>query len=57
MPLFDRIVAIVVLGLLAGALAVPAFHAWADFRRQRRAVDLLLRSITEIETPTPERRP
>ena len=57
MPLFDRIVAIVVLALLAGVLAIPAFHAWADFRRQRRALDILVRSITEIETPTREPRP
>ena len=56
-PLFDRIVAVMVLGLTAGWLAWRAFGAWADYRRQRKALDLLVRSMTEIEQPSRERRP
>lgn len=58
MPLFDRIVAVTVLGVLAGVLMIRAIHVWADYRRQRRALDLLLRSVTEIEKhPSRESRP
>jgi hypothetical protein len=57
MPLVDRIVATVFLGLLAGVLLVRATRAWADYRRQKRAVDLLVRSMTELEEPRKERRP
>ncbi len=57
MPLVDRIVATVFLGLLAGVLVVRAARVWADYGRQRRAVDLLVRSMTEIEEPRKERRP
>ncbi len=56
-PIFDRIVAVAVLGLTAGWIALRAFRAWADYRRQRRALDLLVRSMTEIEHPTREHRP
>lgn len=56
-PLFDRVVVIVLLGLLASALLVRAWRAWADYRRQQRALDLLVRSMTEIEEPRKERRP
>lgn len=56
-PIFDRIVAVVVLGLTAGWIALRAFIAWADYRRQRRALDVLVRSMTEIERPSRERRP
>ena len=56
-PLLDRIVAVLVLGLTAGWIAFRAVRAWADYRRQRRALDILVRSMTEIERPTRERRP
>jgi len=56
-PLFDRIVAVVILGLTAGWIAFRAIRVWADYRRQRRALDLLVRSMTEIEQPTREPRP
>ena len=49
MPLVDRIVAGAVLTGTGGLLAIRALRTWADFRRQRRAVDLLVRSMTEIE--------
>lgn len=54
--LFDRIVAVLVLGLTSGWIALRAVRAWADYRRQRRALDLLVRSMTEIEQPSRERR-
>lgn len=57
MPLFDRIAAVAVLGVLAAALMIRALRVWADYRRQRRALDLLLRSVIEIEErPTREHR-
>jgi hypothetical protein len=56
-PLLDRVVAVVVLGLTTGWIALRAVRAWADYRRQRRALDLLVRSMTEIEHPARERRP
>lgn len=56
-PLFDQVVAMAFLGLLAGVLVVRAVRAWAEYRRQRLAVDLLVRSMTEIEEPRKERRP
>jgi hypothetical protein len=55
-PMLDRIVAVVLLGLLAGWLVVRAARAWSDYRRQRRALDLLVRSMTEIEQPSREHR-
>ena len=57
MPLLDRIVAIVVLSATLGVLAFRAYRMWVDFRIQRRAVELLVRSVTELERPTEERRP
>lgn len=57
MSLVDRIAAIVFLGLLSGVLVVRAVRVWADYRRQRRAVDLLIRSMTELEEPRKEHRP
>jgi len=55
-PLFDKIVAIVVLTGLGGVLSIRAFRAWADYRLQRRSLDLLVRSVTEAEQPERERR-
>jgi len=57
MPLFDRIVSVVVLAALGGVVVYRAFRAWADYRLQRRSVDLLVRSVTEIEHPEREPRP
>ena len=56
-PLLDRIVAVLVLGLTAGWIALRAVRAWTDYRRQRRALDVLVRSMSEIEQPARERRP
>jgi hypothetical protein len=56
-PLFDKVVAIAALGALGGVLTVRAFRAWADYRLQRRSVDLLVRSVTEAERQERERRP
>jgi hypothetical protein len=56
-PLFDRIVSLVMLLGLGGLIAARAFRAWADYRVQRRAVDLLVRSVTESEKqPKPRER-
>ena len=55
-PTFDRIASIVVLAVLGGAIVYRAFRAWADYRLQRRSVDLLVRSVTEIEHPEREPR-
>ena len=57
MPLLDKIVAGIALGGLGGVLVLRAFRAWADYRLQRRSVDLLVRSVTEAEQPERERRP
>lgn len=56
MPAFDRIVSVVVLVLFGGLLGVRAIRAWADYRVQRRALDLLVRSVTEAEKPQKEHR-
>jgi hypothetical protein len=56
MPAFDRIVAVFVLVAFGGLLLVRAIRAWADYRLQRRALDLLVRSVTEAEKPQKERR-
>jgi hypothetical protein len=56
-PLLDRVVAVLVLGATVGWIALRAFRAWADYRRQRRALDLLVRSMSEIERPAREHRP
>lgn len=55
MPAFDRIVSVVVLVGFGGLLLVRAIRAWADYRVQRRAVELLVRSVTEAEKPYKER--
>jgi hypothetical protein len=57
MPAFDRIVSVAVLTGTGGVLVFRAFRAWADYRLQRRSVDLLVRSMTEIEEPDREHRP
>lgn len=56
-PIFDRVVAVVILGLTASVLVVRAIGVWAEYRRQRRALELLVRSIIEIERPSREHRP
>ena len=55
MPLFDRIVAWIALGGTGGLIALRSAKAWLDFRRQRKALDLLVRSMTELERPAKER--
>jgi hypothetical protein len=55
-PLFDKIVAVVALTGLGGVLSIRAFRAWADYRLQRRSLDLLVRSVTEAEQTERERR-
>jgi hypothetical protein len=57
MPAFDWIVSVMVLAGLAGLLVVRALRAWADYRIQKRAVDLLVQSMTELEEAEPEHRP
>jgi hypothetical protein len=56
MPAFDRIVSVLVLVGFGGFLGVRAFRAWADYRVQRRALDLLVRSVTDAEKPEKEHR-
>ena len=56
MPAFDRIVSVVVLVGLGGLLLVRSIRAWADYRVQRRALELLVRSVTEAEKPQKEHR-
>lgn len=56
MPAFDRIVSVAVLVGFGGLLLARAIRAWADYRVQRRALDLLVRSVTEAEKPQKERR-
>ena len=53
----DRIVSVVVLTGTGGVLVFRAFRAWAEYRLQRRSVDLLVRSMSEIEEPDREHRP
>lgn len=57
MPLIDQIVAVAVLGGTGGAVAWQTFRAWREFRMQRRALDLLVRSMTEIDDPRRESTP
>jgi hypothetical protein len=57
MPLLDRVVSGVVLGTGASMLALRALRAWREARVQRRAIDLLTRTVTELERPARERRP
>jgi hypothetical protein len=56
MPAVDRIASVVTLVGLGGLLVLRAVRAWADYRVQRRAVDLLVRSVTEVERPKPRER-
>lgn len=51
MPLADRIVAVVVLGGTGGTVAFRSWRAWREYRIQRRALDILVRSMTEVEDP------
>jgi hypothetical protein len=58
MPLADRVAAVVVLGGTGGAVASKSWRAWREYRIQRRALTLLIRSVTEAEhrkreAPTP----
>lgn len=54
MPLADRIVAVVVLGGTGGTVAFWSWRAWREYRIQRRALDILVRSMTEVEDPRHE---
>jgi hypothetical protein len=54
MPLADQIVALAVLGGTAGTLALRSWRAWREYRIQRRALDILVRSMTEIDDPRHE---
>jgi uncharacterized membrane protein len=51
MPLADRVVAIVVLGGTGGTVAFRSWRAWREYRIQRRALEILVRSMTEVEDP------
>jgi uncharacterized membrane protein len=54
MPFADQIVAVVVLVGTGGVLAFRSWRAWREYHIQRRAVDLLVRSMTEVEDPRHE---
>ena len=54
MPLTDQIIAIVVLGGAGGVLGFRSWRAWREYHIQRRALDLLVRSMTEVEDPRRE---
>ena len=54
MPVVDRIVAIVVLGGTGGTVAWRSWRVWREFRIQRKALALLVRSVTEAEDPKRE---
>lgn len=54
MPLVDRIVAMAVLGGTGGAVAWRSWTAWREYRIQRRALRLLVRSMTEVDDPRHE---
>ena len=56
MPLIDGIVAGIVLGATFGILVFRSLRMWADFRSQRRSVDLLVRTVTELEALSRERK-
>jgi uncharacterized membrane protein len=51
MPLADRIVAVVVLGGTGGTVAFRSWRAWREYRIQRRALELLVRAMTEVKDP------
>ncbi|MGH2784466.1 MAG: hypothetical protein ACRDJ1_04350 [Actinomycetota bacterium] len=51
MPLADKIAAIVVLTGTGGAVALRSWRAWREYRFQRRALEILVRSMTEVEDP------
>ena len=58
MPIVDRIVAVAVLGTTGATVAWRAWKAWREFRIQRKALGLLVRSVSDVgeprhRTPTP----
>lgn len=58
MALADQIIVVVVLGGSSGTVAFRTWRAWREYRIQRRALDILLHSMTEVvdprhEAPTP----
>jgi len=55
MKLFDQIVAVLVLTGTGGVVAWRTFRAWREFRMQRRALDLMVRSVTDAPKPDRER--
>jgi uncharacterized membrane protein len=57
MPLLDWIVAVVVLGGTGGVVAFRSWRAWREYQIQRRALDLLVRSMTEVDDPRHESSP
>lgn len=54
MPLVDRIVAVVVLGGTGGTVAFRSWRAWREYHIQRKALAILVRSMTEVEDPKRE---
>jgi len=55
MKLFDQIAAALVLTGTGGVVAWRAFRAWREFRMQRRALDLMVRSVTDAPKQERER--
>ena len=54
MPLVDRIAAVAVLGGTGGTVAWRAWRAWREFHIQRKALSLLVRSMTKADDPRHE---
>ncbi|MGH2793215.1 MAG: hypothetical protein ACRDKG_02820 [Actinomycetota bacterium] len=49
MPLLDQLAAVAMLGATGGVVAWRAWRAWRDFRVQRRALEILIRSVVDLE--------
>jgi hypothetical protein len=49
MPVFDKVVAGIVLAGLGGAIAIRARLAWRDFRLQQRELRLMVESAEILE--------
>ena len=47
----DPIAAVVVLGATGGTVAFWAWRAWREYHIQRKALAILVRSMTEVEDP------
>lgn len=54
MPVPDQIAAVVVLGGTASVIAFRSWRALREYHIQRRALDILVRSMTEVEDPRRE---